>query len=102
MFNSATSYDAIRITHNKVEIAYDVAKNSINPIYTSAKTFKSVLDILTYVDVLMRMVAIDTQPAQWIEIQANLFPGIMIKVADFQTMHSSGLLADAIRQSIEP
>jgi hypothetical protein len=101
IFNSISTYDAIRISNNHVEIAYDIP-NDKGPVYSKSKLFKSVLDIMKYVDILVRMVGIDKKPAKWIELQADLFPNMMISAADFQSMHSSGLLADAIKQSIEP
>ncbi len=101
IFNSISTYDAVRISNNQVEIAYDIP-NDKEPVYSKSRKFKSVLDILKYVDILVRMVGIDKKPAKWIELQADLFPNIMISAADFQSMYSSGLLTDAIRQSIEP
>lgn len=100
-FNSYDIYTAISISNMAVKIAYDVPTGSSNPNYTYSKTFKNTADLLDYVDVLVKLVALDNHPPKNIDVQATLFPNILVKPAEFQSMYATGLLTKAIKQTLE-
>jgi hypothetical protein len=100
IFNNSDIYTAISISNMDVKVAYDVPTSSQSPVYTNSKTFKNTADLLDYVDVLVKLVALDNKPSQYIDIQATLFPNIIVKAAEFQSMYASGLLIQAIKQSL--
>lgn len=100
IFNNSDIYTAISISNMDVNVAYDVPTSSLSPVYTHSKTFKNTADLLDYVDVLVKLVALDNKPSQYIDIQATLFPNIIVKAAEFQSMYASGLLIQAIKQSL--
>lgn len=99
-FNSSDVYTAISISNMDVKIAYDVPTISQSPVYTYSKTFKDTADLLDYVDVLVKLLALDNKPSKYIDVQATLFPNIIVKDTEFQSMYASGLLIQAIKQSL--
>jgi hypothetical protein len=101
VFNSSSSYTAISISNMSVKIAYDVPTSSSSPEYTNSKTFKYTADLLEYVEVLVKLVALDNHPSKNIDVQANLFPNILVKPTEFQSMYATGLLTKAIKQALD-
>ena len=101
IFNSSDVYTAISISNMDVKIAYDVPTGSSSPIYTNSKTFKNNANLLEYVDVLVKLVSLDNHPSKNIDVQANLFPNILVKPTEFQSMYATGLLTKAIKQALD-
>jgi hypothetical protein len=77
------NYDAIRIAKSDdtcytISYAYENQNACMMPIFTQHTTISSYDHVCEYVDTLIDMVVTDTRPASSIEIQANMFPCIML------------------------